>query len=133
LHTTVVGPSGDAVEIQIRTREMHDLAEYGIAAHWKYKENGDALRPHDEARFTWLRQLMEWQQDLDDPTDFIESVKVDLFGDEIFVYTPRGAVKVLPEGATPVDFAYSIHTEVGHTCTGAKVNAAMSPLRQPAT
>ena len=129
LHTTVVGPAGEAVEIQIRTREMHDLAEYGIAAHWKYKENGQALRPHDEARFTWLRQLMEWQQDLEDPTDFIESVKVDLFGDEIFVYTPRGDVKVLPADSTPVDFAYSIHTEVGHSCAGAKVNGAMAPLR----
>ncbi len=129
LHTTVVGPAGELIEIQIRTREMHLMADYGIAAHWRYKEDGKAIQPKDVEKFSWLRQLMEMHQDLADPTDFIETVKVDLFGDEIFVYTPRGDVKVLPPGATPVDFAYQIHTEVGHRCTGAKVNAVLVPLR----
>jgi guanosine-3',5'-bis(diphosphate) 3'-pyrophosphohydrolase len=129
LHTTVVGPGGELVEIQIRTHEMHQIAEYGIAAHWKYKEGGRAIQPKDEASFTWLRQLMEWQQDLEDPTDFIETVKVDLFADEVFVYTPKGDVRVIPVGGTPVDFAYMIHTEVGSRCTGAKVNGALVPLR----
>ena len=130
LHTTVVGPAGELLEIQIRTHEMHLMAEYGVAAHWKYKEGGLGLEPKDAEKFAWLRQMLEMQRDLADPTDFIETVKVDLFGDEIFVYTPRGDVRVMPSGSTPVDFAYQIHTEVGHRCTGAKVNGQLVPLRQ---
>ncbi|MBM4321628.1 MAG: bifunctional (p)ppGpp synthetase/guanosine-3',5'-bis(diphosphate) 3'-pyrophosphohydrolase, partial [Deltaproteobacteria bacterium] len=129
LHTTVIGLTGEFIEIQIRTREMHEVAELGISAHWRYKEGGKAISPRDEKKFTWLRQLVEWQQDLEDPTEFIESVKVDLFSDEVFIYTPDGDVKVLTAGSTPVDFAYAIHTQVGHRCVGAKVNGVMVPLR----
>ncbi len=129
LHTTVVGPAGELVEIQIRTAEMHQVAELGVAAHWKYKEGGRPIVPKDEGKFAWLRQLLEWQHDLQDPTEFLESLRIDLFADEVFVYTPRGDVKALPAGATPVDFAYLIHTEVGHKCSGAKVNGQMVPLR----
>ena len=129
LHTTVLGPAGELVEIQIRTHDMHLMAEYGVAAHWKYKESGRGLEPKDAEKFAWLRQMMEMQRELADPTDFIETVKVDLFEDEIFVYTPRGDVRVLPARSTPVDFAYLIHTEVGHRCTGAKVNGQLVPLR----
>jgi len=129
LHTTVIGPGGEFIEVQIRTHAMHAVAEQGISAHWLYKEGGRALSPRDEQKFSWLRQLVEWQQELDDPTEFIESVKVDLFSDEVFVYTPEGDVKVLAAGSTPVDFAYAIHTEVGHRCVGAKANGVMVPLR----
>ncbi len=129
LHTTVIGPSGELIEIQIRTRQMHEVAEKGVSAHWLYKERGRALKPKDEQKFSWLRQIVEWQQELPDPTEFIESVKMDLFSDEVFVYTPKGDVKVLTAGSTPVDFAYAIHTEVGHRCMGAKVNGVMVPLR----
>ena len=128
LHTTVIGPSGQRVEIQIRTRKMHQTAEYGIAAHWAYKE-GRALVLKDEQKFSWLRQLMEWQQELTDPTEFLETVKVDLFSDEVYVFTPRGDVKALKRGATPVDFAYAIHSEIGHKCVGAKVNGRIVPLK----
>jgi GTP diphosphokinase / guanosine-3',5'-bis(diphosphate) 3'-diphosphatase len=130
LHTTVIGPLGERIEVQIRTEEMHKVAEEGIAAHWAYKEGkaGAAIRKDDE-KFAWLRQLMEWQQDLKDPKEFLETVKVDLFTDEVFVFTPKGDVKSLPRGATPVDFAYAIHSDVGGRCVGAKVNGKIVPLR----
>lgn len=129
LHTTVIGPHGERIEVQLRTEEMHRIAEEGIAAHWKYKEGKPHyLRKEDEKTFAWLQQLMEWQKTLQDPTEFIETVKVDLFDDEVFVFTPQGDVKVLPQGATPIDFAYLVHTEVGHQCVGARVNGMMVPL-----
>ncbi len=129
LHTTVIGPRSEQIEIQLRTQEMHRIAEEGIAAHWKYKEGQpEQKRPEDEKTFAWLHQLMEWQRTLKDPTEFIETVKVDLFEDEVFAFTPQGDVKVLPQGATPVDFAYLIHTEIGHKCSGARINGVMVPL-----
>jgi len=128
LHTSAIGPYGERIEIQIRTHEMHEIAEEGIAAHWKYKE-GKALGEVDDKRFTWLRQLLEWQRDLKDDAEFIESVKVDLFPHEVYVFTPKGAVKQFPVGATPVDFAYSVHSDVGNHCSGAKVNSKIVPLR----
>src|SRR6185295_5915187 len=128
LHTTVIGPLSERVEVQIRTLEMHKVAEEGIAAHWAYKE-GKTLISKDDEKFAWLRQLMEWQQDLKDPKEFLETVKVDLFSEEVFVFTPRGDVKSLPRGATPVDFAYTIHSDVGHRCVGAKANGKIVPLR----
>ncbi len=128
LHTTVVGPYGKRLEIQIRTEDMHRVAEYGIAAHWKYKE-GKVTDSRDEARFTWLRQLLEWQRELKDPAQFMETLKVDLFPEEVFVFTPKGDVKALPRGSTPIDFAYAIHTELGHHCQGAKVNGRIVPLK----
>lgn len=130
LHTTVTGPGGDRIEIQIRTEEMHNVAEQGIAAHWAYKEGKkDGSFTSDEQKFAWLRQLVEWQKELKDPREFLDSVKVDLFSDEVFVFTPRGEVRPLPRGATPVDFAYSIHSEVGDKCVGAKINGRIVPLR----
>ena len=128
LHTTVIAPNGERVEVQIRTREMHRIAEEGIAAHWKYKED-KAFSQKDDARFSWLRQLLELQTDLKDPGQFMETVKVDLFSDEVYVFTPKGQVKELPRGATPVDFAYGIHSDVGHQCVGSKVNGKIVPLR----
>ncbi len=128
LHTTVVGPYGVRMEVQIRTEEMHRVAEYGIAAHWKYKE-GKIFDRKDEKSFAWLRQLLEWQRDLKDSDEFLESLKVDLFPTEVFVFTPKGAVKEFPAGATPVDFAYAIHTDVGNRCSGARVNGRMVPLK----
>src|SRR5713226_4136600 len=128
LHTTVIGPLSERVEVQIRTEEMHRIAEEGIAAHWAYKE-GKSLISKDDEKFAWLRQLMEWQQDLKDPKEFLETVKVDLFTDEVFVFTPKGDVRSLPRGATPVDFAYAIHSDVGGRCVGAKVNGKIVPLR----
>jgi GTP diphosphokinase / guanosine-3',5'-bis(diphosphate) 3'-diphosphatase len=128
LHTTVVGPLGERIEVQIRTPEMHKVAEEGIAAHWAYKEGKSPVSKDDE-KFAWLRQLMEWQQDLKDPKEFLETVKVDLFTDEVFVFTPKGDVRSLPRGATPVDFAYAIHSDVGGRCVGAKVNGKIVPLR----
>lgn len=128
LHTTVIGPLSERIEIQIRTEEMHRIAEEGIAAHWAYKEGKSALTRDDE-KFAWLRQLLEWQQDLKDPKEFLDTVKVDLFADEVFVFTPKGDVKSLPRGATPVDFAYGIHSAVGERCVGAKVNGKIVPLR----
>ncbi len=130
LHTTVIGPGRERIEIQIRTHEMHRVAEQGIAAHWKYKENSSGgVDPRDAARFGWLRQLLEFQKELKDPAEFLESVKVDLFQDEVYVFTPKGDVRVFPRGATPIDFAYAIHTEVGEHCSGARVNGAIVPLR----
>jgi GTP pyrophosphokinase len=128
LHTTVIGPKGDPVEIQIRTYEMHRIAEEGIAAHWLYKEKRSDRDKFDDA-FTWLRQLLDSQQETSDPQEFLDNVRLDLFPDEVYVFTPRGDVKALPEGATPVDFAYAVHTDVGHHCVGAKVNGKLVPLR----
>src|SRR5690606_33594526 len=109
LHTTVIGPGRQRIEIQIRTHEMHRVAEYGVAAHWKYKERGSGLDPKDAEKFEWLRELAEFQGSLKDPVEFVESVKIDLFPDEVYVFTPKGDVRVLPRGATPIDFAYAIH------------------------
>lgn len=128
LHTTIIGPQGQRVEFQIRTEDMHKIAEYGIAAHWRYKEGKEKDEKYDE-KFFWLRQLLEWQQDLKDPKEFMETVKVDLFPDEVYVFTPKGEVKSLPEGASPVDFAYQIHTDLGNQCVGAKVNGKIVPLK----
>jgi GTP pyrophosphokinase len=128
LHTTVIGPFGERMEVQIRTQEMHRVAELGIAAHWKYKE-GTEVDSSDEQQFAWLRQLLEWQQQLVDPNEFLETVRVDLFADEVYVFTPGGDVIALPAGATPIDFAYAVHTEVGNHCAGAKVNGQLVPLR----
>ena len=128
LHTTVIGPKGDPVEIQIRTWEMHRIAEEGIAAHWLYKEKKSGKDKFDES-LLWLRQLIETQQDMKDPREFMDTVRVDLFPDEVYVFTPKGDVKALPEGATPIDFAYAVHTKVGERCVGAKVNGKLVPLR----
>ena len=128
LHTTVIGPKGDPVEIQIRTWEMHRVAEEGIAAHWLYKEKKSDRDRFDEA-FTWLRQLMESQKEMKDPKEFLDTVRLDLFPDEVYVFTPKGDVKALPEGSTPIDFAYAVHTDVGRHCVGAKVNGKLVPLR----
>jgi GTP pyrophosphokinase len=128
LHTTVFGPSGQRMEVQMRTAEMHSVAEEGIAAHWKYKEGKTASRA-DEGRFGWLRQMLEWQKELKDSNEFMSSVKVDLFPEEVYVFTPNGDVKELPKQSTPVDFAYSVHSDVGHRCTGAKVNGRLVPLK----
>ncbi len=130
LHTTVIGPHGDPFEIQIRTWDMHRTAEYGIAAHWKYKEGAQG-NSEFEAKIAWLRQLLEWQREMKDIDDFMETLKIDLFEDEVFVFTPKGDVKNLPAGSTPVDFAYAVHTDIGHKCVGAKVNGAIIPLDQP--
>jgi guanosine-3',5'-bis(diphosphate) 3'-pyrophosphohydrolase len=129
LHTTVIGPGHRRIEVQIRTREMHKVAEYGIAAHWKYKQNTGGLDARDAAKFAWLRQLMEFQKDVKDPAEFLESVRVDLFNDEVYVFTPKGDVRVFPRGATPVDFAYAIHSQVGDHCSGARVNGSLVSLR----
>jgi GTP pyrophosphokinase len=128
LHTSVIGPYGERIEIQIRTNEMHKIADEGIAAHWKYKE-GRIIEEADDKRFTWLRQLLEWQRDLKDSAEFLETVKVDLFPNEVYVFTPKGAVRQFPRGATPVDFAYAIHSDVGNHCVGAKVNRKIVSLK----
>ena len=127
LHTTVIGPEGEIFEVQIRTWDMHKTAEYGIAAHWKYKEGNIKADNFDE-KLAWLGQLLEWQKDLKDPKDFMETLKIDLFTDEVFVFTPMGDVINLPNGSTPVDFAYKVHTAVGNNCVGAKVNGRIVPL-----
>jgi len=126
LHTVVIGPMGRPLEIQIRTKQMHRTAEYGIAAHWRYKE-GETDEKFDE-RLAWLRQILEWQSELKDPREFMENLKIDLFEDEVFVFTPKGDVVSLRAGSTPIDFAYNIHTDVGHSCVGAKVNNAIVPF-----
>ncbi|HEY5995921.1 MAG TPA: bifunctional (p)ppGpp synthetase/guanosine-3',5'-bis(diphosphate) 3'-pyrophosphohydrolase [Candidatus Deferrimicrobiaceae bacterium] len=128
LHTTVFGPNAEMMEIQIRTEEMHAVAEYGVAAHWKYKE-GRPVVGKDDQMFLWLRQILELQQDMKDPREFLNTVKIELFPEEVYVFTPRGAIKELPRGATPLDFAYAVHTEVGNHCVGAKINGRMVPLR----
>jgi guanosine-3',5'-bis(diphosphate) 3'-pyrophosphohydrolase len=129
LHTTVIGEGGHQFEVQIRTEEMHRIAEEGIAAHWKYKTKDDVLTARDEERLNWIRQLVEWQKEMTDPNEFLSSLKMDLYPDEVYTFTPKGKVVVVPADGTPVDFAYTIHTEVGHTCVGAKVNGRMVPLR----
>ena len=128
LHTSVVSDRGFPFEVQIRTTRMHQVAEEGIAAHWKYKEGRVGAQP-DEQYFSWLRQLLETEKDARDPNDFIHSLKLDLYPEEVYAFTPKGEVKALPRGATPVDFAYAVHTDVGHTCVGARVNRRMVPLR----
>jgi GTP pyrophosphokinase len=128
LHTSVIGEEGQPFEVQIRTLEMHLVAEEGIAAHWKYKEGRSGVGKDDQA-FAWLRQLLEWQQEVKDPHEFLNSLKLDLYPEEVYCFTPRGEVKTLPRGAGPIDFAYAIHTEVGHQCVGARVNGKMVPLR----
>jgi GTP pyrophosphokinase len=128
LHTSVIGPNGQPFEVQIRTEEMHRIAEEGIAAHWKYKE-GRKGPANDDQRIAWLRQLVEWQRDLADPGEFMSTLKVDLYPEEVYTFTPRGRVIVLPRDATPIDFAYAIHSDVGHQCVGAKANGRIVPLR----
>ena len=126
LHTTVIGPEGRPLEIQIRTEDMHRTAEFGVAAHWIYKDGRLAAPP--EEKVEWLEHMLDWQQETTDPQEFAETLKADLFEDEVFVFTPKGEVKSLASGATPLDFAYSIHTDVGHRCVGAKVNGKIVPL-----
>jgi GTP diphosphokinase / guanosine-3',5'-bis(diphosphate) 3'-diphosphatase len=128
LHTSVIGEEGHPFEVQIRTREMHRVAEEGIAAHWKYKEGRSGPDKDDQA-FSWLRQLLEWQQEVKDPHEFLNSLKLDLYPEEVYCFTPKGEVKTLPREATPIDFAYAIHTEIGHQCVGARVNGKIVPLR----
>jgi GTP diphosphokinase / guanosine-3',5'-bis(diphosphate) 3'-diphosphatase len=129
LHTTVMGEGGHQFEVQIRTEEMHRIAEEGIAAHWKYKTNGSPISARDEQRLAWVRQLVEWQREMTDPNEFISTLKIDLYPEEVYTFTPKGKVVVLPKDASPLDFAYAIHTEVGNTCVGAKVNGRIVPLR----
>src|SRR5215472_16741902 len=128
LHTTVMAEGGMQFEVQIRTEEMHKMAEDGIAAHWKYKD-GTPVNAKDEQRLAWLRQVVEWQRDVSDPNEFLSTLKIDLYPEEVYTFTPKGKVVILPRDASAVDFAYAIHTEVGHTCTGAKVNGRLVPLR----
>lgn len=130
LHTTVIGPQGERIEIQIRTKHMHETAERGIAAHWAYKEGKEgAQNQKDLERFRWLSRLVEFNKDLTDPNEFLESVKLDLFSEDVYVFTPKGQVMEFPQGSTPLDFAYAIHTDLGHHCIGAKVNSRMVPLK----
>ncbi|MGC8736479.1 MAG: RelA/SpoT family protein [Dissulfurimicrobium sp.] len=129
LHTTVIGPGGERMEIQIRTEEMDRVASEGIAAHWLYKEGKIVSKETAGRKFDWLNQLMEWRNELEDPREFLDSVRMDLFPGEVYVFTPGGDVKELPKGATPVDFAYAVHTEIGHHCAGARVNGHMVPLK----
>ncbi len=130
LHTTVIGPGRQRIEIQIRTHEMHRVAEHGVAAHWRYKERiSGGVDPKDAEKFTWLRELADFQRNVKDPVEFLESVKIDLFPDEVYVFTPKGDVRVLPRGSTPIDFAYAIHSEVGEHCSGARANGQIVPLR----
>ena len=127
LHTTVIGPQGKPLEIQVRTQDMHQTAEYGIAAHWLYKASPHGSRDRPGAN-EWVAQLADWQGDANDPKEFMDTLRVDLFSDEVYVFTPKGEVKSLPAGATPLDFAYAVHTDVGHRCVGAKVNGRIVPL-----
>jgi GTP diphosphokinase / guanosine-3',5'-bis(diphosphate) 3'-diphosphatase len=128
LHTSVIGPGGIAVEVQIRTEEMHRIAEEGIAAHWKYKEGSKGPRADDQ-RIAWLRQLVEWQREMSDSTDFLSTLKVDLYSEEVYAFTPRGRVIALPREATPIDFAYAVHSDIGQTCVGARINGIIKPLK----
>ena len=129
LHTTVLGPDGEPLEIQIRTKDMHRTAEFGIAAHWKYKEGKfDSDESDMEKKLSWLRQMMEWQKDVSDPKEFMESLKIDLFTNQVFVFTPKGDVVELPAGSTPLDFAYKVHSDVGNSCIGAKIDGRIVPL-----
>lgn len=131
LHTTLIGKGGEPFEVQIRTSEMHRTAEYGIAAHWRYKEGSNPREKKFDEKLSWLRQILEWQQDIKDTREFMESLKIDLFDDTVFVFTPKGKVIELAKGACPVDFAYRVHTEVGHKCTGSRVNGRIVPLDYP--
>ena len=128
LHTTLIAPGGHQFEVQIRTEDMHRIAEEGIAAHWKYKA-GDTVSAKDEARLAWVRQLMEWQREMTDPNEFMSTLKIDLYPEEVYTFTPKGKVVVLPKDSSPIDFAYAIHTEVGNTTIGAKINGRIVPLR----
>ena len=131
LHTTVLGPQGKPVELQIRTEEMHKRAEFGVAAHWKYKEGGKgipATANGDGDDLTWVRQLLDWQRETADPGEFLDSLRFEINSTEVYAFTPKGDVHALPQGATPVDFAYAIHTEVGHRTVGARVNGRLVPL-----
>jgi GTP pyrophosphokinase len=133
LHTTVIGPEGRPLEIQIRTHEMHEMAEFGVAAHWVYKapaedENGPRWAGGEDAKLKWLRSMLDWQKDMSDPQEFMETLRTDLFEEEVYVFTPKGEVKSLAAGATPLDFAYEVHTEIGHRCVGARVNGKIVPL-----
>jgi guanosine-3',5'-bis(diphosphate) 3'-pyrophosphohydrolase len=136
LHTTIIGPEGRPLEIQIRTQEMHEMAEFGVAAHWVYKRRSGPGRdgqaglsePSEDAKLKWLRSMLDWQKDLSDPREFMEILRTDLFEEEVYVFTPRGEVKSLAAGATPLDFAYEVHTEIGHRCVGARVNGKIVPL-----
>src|SRR5919197_1368882 len=127
LHTTVIGPEGRPLEIQIRTHQMHRVAEYGIAAHWRYKE-GSKKKGADQAELAWLGRVLEWQKETSDPRELMEGLKIDLYAGQVFVFTPKGDVVELPAGSTPIDFAYAIHTDVGHRCVGAKVGGKLVPL-----
>jgi len=129
LHTTVMGDGGHQFEVQIRTEEMHKVAEEGIAAHWKYKAGESVISAKDEQRLAWVRSLVDWQREMTDPNEFLSSLKMDLYPDEVYTFTPRGKVVIVPADGTPIDFAYTVHTEVGHTCVGAKINGRMVPLR----
>jgi guanosine-3',5'-bis(diphosphate) 3'-pyrophosphohydrolase len=131
LHTTVIGPEGRPLEIQIRTQDMHEMAEFGVAAHWMYKQRPQSSQeagPDGDAKMKWLRSMLDWQKEMSDPHEFMESLRIDLFEDEVFVFTPKGEVKSLASGATPLDFAYEVHTEIGHRCVGARVNGKIVPL-----
>ncbi len=132
LHTTIIGPEGRPLEIQIRTQEMHEMAEFGVAAHWVYKQpapgRGEPSPPSADTKLKWLRSMLDWQKDLSDPREFMETLRTDLFEDEVYVFTPKGEVKSLAAGATPLDFAYEVHTEIGHRCVGARVNGKIVPL-----
>jgi GTP diphosphokinase / guanosine-3',5'-bis(diphosphate) 3'-diphosphatase len=134
LHTTIIGPEGRPLEIQLRTQEMHEMAEFGVAAHWMYKQppgqgvGGAPINSGEDAKLQWLRSMLDWQKDLLDPQEFMETLRTDLFEDEVYVFTPKGEVKSLAAGATPLDFAYEVHTEIGHRCVGARVNGKIVPL-----
>ena len=135
IHTTLLGEKGTPFEVQIRTWEMHRIAEYGIAAHWAYKESSYLGRKQsvrvEEDKLSWLRETLEWQKEMEDPQEFLETLKTELFEDEVYVFTPKGAIKVLPRGATPIDFAYCIHEQIGHHMTGCKINSKMMPIITP--
>jgi len=133
IHTTLIGPNGTPFEVQVRTWDMHRVAEFGIAAHWAYKEanNNSGKKSNvvvEEDKLAWLRETLEWQKDMQDPDEFLKTLKTELFEDEVYVFTPRGEIKVLPRDATPIDFAYSIHAEVGHKMVGCKINSKMMPI-----
>jgi GTP pyrophosphokinase len=130
LHTTVIRSNGEPAEIQIRTKEMHETCEYGVAAHWAYKDKDKGVHANDAQKFSWLRQIMQWQTELQDPDEFLEALKVDLFDEEIFVFTPKGDVLSLPQNATALDFAFAVHSDIGTKCIGVKVNGQMSPIKK---